>query len=34
MSWFNPSDVSNKQLDKKVEEGKIDDYKRTDNGGI
>ena len=34
MSWWSPSSVSDEQLDKEVESGKIDGYKRTDNGGI
>lgn len=33
MPW-NPSSVSNEQLDKKVESGELSDYRRTDNGGI
>lgn len=32
--WWNPASVSNEQLDKSVKDGKIDGYKRTDNGGI
>ena len=34
MKFFDPSTVTDEQLDKKVEDGQIDDYKRTDNGGI
>jgi len=34
MSWWDPSSVSDEQLDKQVADGKMDDYKRTDNGGI
>lgn len=34
MSWWSPSSVSDEQLDKKIENGEMDDYKRTDNGGI
>ena len=32
--WWDPSSISDEQLDKKVENGDIDDYKRTDIGGI
>lgn len=34
MRYFDPSTVSNEQLDKEVASGKMDDYNRTDNGGI
>lgn len=34
MKWWSPSSVSNEQLDKQVADGKMDDYKRTSNGGI
>ncbi len=32
--WWDPSSVSDEQLDKKVENSDMYDYKRTDNGGI
>lgn len=34
MGFFDPSTVTNEQLDKDVASGGMDDYKRTDNGGI
>lgn len=34
MRYFDPSTVSDDQLDKDVAEGRMDSYKRTDNGGI
>lgn len=34
MSFFDPSTVSDDQLDKDVAKGGMDSYKRTDNGGI
>lgn len=34
MAWWDPSSVSNEQLDKDVENGRMDAYRRTDNGGI
>ena len=34
MSWWDPSSVSNEQLDRDVANGKMDAYNRTDNGGI
>ena len=34
MKFFDPASVTDEKLDKKVEEGQIDAYKRTDNGGI
>lgn len=32
--WWDLSSVSDEQLDKKVENSDMYDYKRTDNGGI
>lgn len=34
MGKWDPSTVSNEQLDKKVSNGDMSAYKRTDNGGI
>ena len=34
MSSWNPASVSNERLDDDKQKGRIDDYKRTDNGGI
>ena len=35
MGWWDPSSVSNEQLDKEVEEKtNLESYNRTDNGGI
>ena len=34
MTLWSLSSVSNEQLDKSVANGDMDDYKRTDNGGI
>ena len=34
MGWWDPSSVSNEQLDKEIADGSLDAYNRTDNGGI
>ena len=34
MRFFDPTSVSNEQLDREVAEGSLDAYNRTDNGGI